>query len=396
LTRRASDANDRWIIPDLELERWLGAAMQAFLHTVASSGHRESLFETGGSQTGALQTGASEGSAMEGPAVDGVGPSDRNIRYVHRWWPEGVSAWGALTIVHGFGDHGGRFEGMATSLASFGMAVTAVDLIGHGRSPGRRGVIDSYEQLLDEVETSVELSRRRWPGVPQFLFGQSMGGNLVINWLLRRASRASRIQGAIVAAPLIRASCTPREKYMRAGRWLADRLPNFRLPTPSRVEWLCAERRAQDAYRRDPLVHRTMSLRLATSLVDSGLWAMERAGDLSVRSLLLHGSEDRLTCPKATEEFAARAGGNADFVLCQGCRHELHEEAPREYLFETIAQWAKSRCLEAWVTPSNSRHHFRANSRAIGELPRISGQTVLLGGASIEGLAQGSYTAPGL
>ena len=139
-----------------------------------------------------------------------------------------------------------------------------------------------------------------------------------------------------------------------------------------------------------------MSLRLATSLVDSGLWAMERAGDLSVRSLLLHGSEDRLTCPMATEEFARRAGGYADFVLCQGCRHELHEEAPREYLFETIAQWAKSRCLEAWVAPSNSRHHFRPNSRAIGELPRISGQTVLLGGASIEGLAQGSYTAPGL
>jgi hypothetical protein len=100
--------------------------MQAFLHTVASSGHRESLFETGASQTGALQTGASEGSAMEGPAVDGVGPSDRDIRYVHRWWPEGVSAWGALTIVHGFGDHGGRFEGMATSLASFGMGVRLV------------------------------------------------------------------------------------------------------------------------------------------------------------------------------------------------------------------------------------------------------------------------------
>jgi len=350
--------------------------MQAFLHTVASSGHREAL--------------------LESDALAGGGRREADVRYVHRWWPSDASAWGALTIVHGFGDHGGRFEGMATSLASFGLAVTAVDLIGHGRSPGRRGVIDSYEQLLDEVEASVELSTKRWPGVPQFLFGQSMGGNLVINWLLRRANRASFLRGAIVAAPLLRACCMPQEKYMRAGRWLADRMPNFRLPTPSRVEWLCAERRAQDAYLRDPLVHRTMSLRLATSLVDSGLWAMERAGELTVSSLLLHGSEDRLTCPKATEEFARRAGPFADFLLCQGCRHELHEEAPREYLFETLAHWAKNRCIEAWVAPWYSRHHFSSNSRSLGDSPRISGQTVLLPHASIEGMAQGSYTAPGL
>jgi alpha-beta hydrolase superfamily lysophospholipase len=303
--------------------------MQAFLHAVGSSSQYESF----------------SGHGVQRESV---------ARHVHRWWPSDQEAWGALTIIHGFGDHGGRFSGMATSLASLGLAVTAVDLVGHGRSPGRRGVIDSYEQLLDEVDCSLELSRRWWPKLPQFVFGQSMGGNLVINWTLRRPEARAEVLGVVAAAPLLKAKSMPREKYMRAGRWLANRLPNFRVPTLSRAEWLCRVPRAQDAYRRDPLVHRIMSLRLATSLVDSGLWAMDMAEEFRVPILLIHGSEDRLTCPMATQEFAHRAGPNAEFLLFHGCRHELHEEPPREYIFESLASWAKGRCIKSWVAPLNS------------------------------------------
>lgn len=346
--------------------------MQAFLHAVASSCQQEAVFDQ------------SKG-------------GESGWRFVHRWWPSDAEPWGALTIIHGFGDHGGRFAGMATSLASYGLAVTALDLVGHGRSPGRRGVIDSYEQLIDEVQRSVEMSQRSWPKLPQFLFGQSMGGNLVVNWALRRPEQACGLYGALVSAPLLKPKKMPKEKYMRAGRWLADRMPNFRVPTPSRVEWLCCEPRAQDAYRRDPLVHRTMSLRLATSLVDSGLWAMERAQDLGLASLLIHGSEDRLTCPKATEEFASRAGAKAEFMLVQGCRHELHEEPQREYIFETLANWAKSRCVRAWVLQPNAIGKPNAISKPTavekGESRRISSHSAQATGASIEGMPQGSYTA---
>jgi len=336
--------------------------MQAFLHAVASSCQYEML----SGQTASGQTVRAERYPARNDPAENVA-SQVSTRHVHRWWPKEQEAWGAMTVIHGFGDHGGRFAGMATSLASLGLAVTAVDLIGHGRSPGRRGVIDSYDQLLDEVDRALELSKRKWPKVPHFVFGQSMGGNLVINWMLRRPEATEGVFGAIAAAPLLKAKSMPREKYMRAGRWLADRLPNFRVPTPAKVEWLCRDPRAQDAYRRDRLVHRTMSLRLATSLVDSGLWAMQRAADLGVPSLLIHGSEDRLTCPIATQEFANRAGGHVEFLLFQGCRHELHEEPPREYIFESIASWAKGRCIKNWVLPRNSK--------PLGEPQRISKQS---------------------
>ncbi len=274
-------------------------------------------------------------------------------RFVHRWFPNCETPWGSLTIIHGFGDHGGRFIGMATTLASLGLAVTAIDLIGHGRSPGRRGIIDSYEQLLDEVERAVGHTQSLFPTIPHFLFGQSMGGNLVLNWLLRRPSESMSLFGAIVGSPMLRAARMPRDEIMNAGRWLARRMPNLRISTPLQVDRLSQDRRAQDAYLRDPWVHRCMSLRLAANLIDSGLWAIENAARLNTPTLLMHGSEDTLTSPIGTKEFAERAGASATHRPWVGCRHDLHDEPQRERVFAYMTHWLKDRCLMA--TRSNKR-----------------------------------------
>ena len=289
-----------------------------------------------------------------------------DARCVHRWWPSDSEPWGAICLIHGFGDHGGRFRTMGNTLASLGLAVLAIDLIGHGRSPGRRGVIDSYEQLLNEVRISLEFTEASWPKIPKFLFGQSMGGNLVLNWLLRKDhaeanvknnqwASSHRLRGAIIGAPMLRTPRMPQERFMRAGRMLAEWFPNLRIHTPHQAELLTRDRIAQDAYTRDKLVHRSMSLRLATNLIDSGTWALENAHLLKTPTLLLHGSVDRLTCPKATEEFADRAGGIARFIACEGCRHDLTQEPQREWLFEMAANWAKQQCIRSWTFPANSQ-----------------------------------------
>lgn len=311
-------------------------------------------------------------------------------RYEHRWWPKDGAPWGAVTILHGFGDHGGRFEGMGTHLASLGMAVSAMDLLGHGRSPGKRGVIASYEQLLGEVDCALEISQKAWPKIPHFLFGQSMGGNLAINWLLRRGGSANGLQGAIIGSPMLRTPCEPREQFMRAGRWLAERLPNLRIQTPMCVEKLSQDRRAQDAYRRDRYVHRTMSLRLATNLIDSGNWAMENAHLLATPTLVMHGTDDALTSCDASEEFSRRAGPAAEFVAWEGCRHDLHDEPQREAFFSSVAYWAKNRCLKIHNTvwPSTVTAGVQGAGNRGSGLGRVSDCRVC-----IEGKGQASYTA---
>ena len=266
-------------------------------------------------------------------------------RFFHSWTPESVSPWAALTLVHGFGDHGGRFAGIGTSLASFGIAVQAIDLIGHGRSPGRRGCIDSYEQLLDDVLTSIEYSRANLPRMPQFLYGHSMGGNLVLNLALRRPCEVRSLTGLMVGSPMLRAVEMPKERIMDAGRWLASKIPNWRIKAPLNAAKLSHDRRAQDAYLRDKWVHRNMSLRLAANLVDSGLWALENASLLQSRTLLMHGSDDTLTSPIATQAFADASNGMATFKMWHGSRHDLHDELQRERVFEYMTRWMKLQCV---------------------------------------------------
>jgi len=256
-----------------------------------------------------------------------------------------MSPWAALTLVHGFGNHGGRFAGIGTSLASFGIAVQAIDLIGHGRSPGRRGCIDSYDQLLDDVCVSLQHSRESFPRMPQFLFGHSMGGNLVLNLALRRPEDLTEAHGLIVSSPMLRSETMPKEHIMNAGRWLASKIPNWRIKAPVEVAKLSQDRRAQDAFLRDRLVHRNMSLRLASNLVDSGGWALENASLLKTRTLLMHGSEDTLTSPTATQAFAEASNGMATFRLWNGCRHDLHDDLQRERVFDYMTRWIKQQCI---------------------------------------------------
>lgn len=250
-----------------------------------------------------------------------------------------------MTLVHGFGAHGGRFCEMGTAIASMGVAVHAVDLVGHGRSPGRRGCIDSYDQLLDEVHVSFKYSTERFPRIPQFLFGHSMGGNLVLNLAIRRPNEVEEATGLIVSSPMLRAAEMPKDRIMDAGRWLSTKVPNWRIKTPFVASKLSQDRRAQDAYLRDRWVHRNMSLRLATNLVDSGKWALENAFLLQSQTLLMHGSEDTLTCPKASLAFAESSNGMATFKAWQGCRHDLHDDLQRERFFDYMTRWMKQQCI---------------------------------------------------
>lgn len=250
-----------------------------------------------------------------------------------------------LTVIHGFGDHGGRFSGLGASLASWGIGVCAVDLVGHGRSPGKQGCIQSYDQLLDDVEHSIERSIQDHPSVPHFLMGKSMGGNLILNLALRRPESVNKIQGLIACSPMLKPTTMPKEKFMNAGRWLATKIPNWRIKAPVDVSKLSSDRRAQDAYLRDRYVHRNMSLRLAANLVDSGIWATNHSWLLKKPALLMHGSEDKLACPVASQCFADGSNGTAKFKMWPGCRHDLHEDVQRERVFAYMTHWMKQQCI---------------------------------------------------
>jgi alpha-beta hydrolase superfamily lysophospholipase len=262
-------------------------------------------------------------------------------RFINRWQPLRQAPSAIVTIIHGLGDHGGRFAQMANSLASAGVAVLAVDLIGHGLSPGRRGVISSFDSLLDEVGNATYLGSRYWPTVPSFVVGQSMGGNLVLNWSMRRPFEAKKVNGIVAMAPMLRMARSPSPNFLKVGKWLEKRFPNIRLGTPVDVRQLCSDPLGQDAYLRDRLVHRKMSLRLGLSLIESGQWILDNAELLQKPTLLMHGCDDTLTCPLATEELASKACNSTTLRLWNHCRHDLHFELQRESVVAFLFDWMR-------------------------------------------------------
>ncbi|MEM7313594.1 MAG: alpha/beta fold hydrolase, partial [Planctomycetota bacterium] len=105
-------------------------------------------------------------------------------RFVRGWIPQSAPRC-AIVIVHGLGDHSGRFEAPANWLRDRGAAVYALDQIGHGQSPGKRMCIPSYVSLLDDLEHVLAEVHYRHPDVPKGIFGQSMGGNIALNYSMR-------------------------------------------------------------------------------------------------------------------------------------------------------------------------------------------------------------------
>lgn len=291
--------------------------------------------------------------------------ADGRRRFVRTWWPAGATVKAIMCIVPGLGDHSGRYAPLAMNLVASGMGVVSMDFQGHGLSPGWRGCIDSYEGLLDEVDSLVRLARgskelshrasdetalsdepltlAHWPQtgtLPVCLYGHSMGGNLVLSAVLRRGTLPDRL---IASAPMLRAVRPPSPFVLRLARMLNRIAPHYRMQAPVRKELLSHVESEKEAYKNDVLMHRRVSLRLGAALLDSGDWLIQHAGSLTGPCLILHGSEDRVTDPRASEQFAASAiaaGAPCQLKIYSGMLHDLHRDQGKEQVIADIVAWA--------------------------------------------------------
>jgi acylglycerol lipase len=259
--------------------------------------------------------------------------------YGRNWRPDTGPVKAVVCLVHGLGEHSGRYEYLADSLCRAGYAMMAFDLRGHGRSEGKRGHAVSYEALMDDIAHSIEEAEVRYPKHPIFIYGHSLGGNLVLNFVLRRQPRLS---GAIVTGPLLRTTrATPWWK-MWAARILYVVWPSVTLSNGLRREDLSRDTQVAGEYERDPLVHNRMSAQLGVDAFEAGRWAENHANQLALPLLLMHGDEDRITSVEASREFAARAGDVCTLVIWPGLFHEVHKSPEKEQVLTCALEWMES------------------------------------------------------
>lgn len=258
------------------------------------------------------------------------------VRYCHLWVPVEMEPSAMVCVIHGLGEHGGRYAELAEYFAQQKWGTLAIDLVGHGLSPGWRGCVRSYEDLLEDISSANGWLVKEYAALPIILFGHSMGGNLVLNYLLRREP-LPRL--AIATGPMLRPANPPSRIFIRVATMLASVCPHFRLKAPVRAKGLTHDVEQQQAYQRDALIHRKFSLRLGAALLESGQWALDNAQRLPIPTLVAHGGSDTLTCPRATEEFARRSNSMCTLKVFDGLFHDIHREIEKSIVLGFFAQW---------------------------------------------------------
>lgn len=249
-----------------------------------------------------------------------------------------------VTLVHGLGEHAARYAHVAEALNNAGCSVVAFDQRGHGKSvvstSGRRGHGESYEQMLDDIASLLEVSAHRFPSCPQVLYGHSMGGNLVLNFVLRRKPT---LAGIIATSPALRPAFTPPALKLAAGKMLYSIVPSLTMPNGLDVTGISRNSSVVKAYIADPLRHNRLSAQLGMDILSSGEWALQHASEWTLPLLLMHGEADRLTSCAATTAFAQNVPpALLTFRTWSEGYHELHNEPNNTEVLAFICQWVET------------------------------------------------------
>ena len=241
-----------------------------------------------------------------------------------------------IALIHGMGEHAMRYAHVAAFFAQNDFAVVAIDLRGHGNSGGKRGHTPSYEVLMNDLELLINKAKELFPDVPVFMYGHSMGGNLTLNYLIRKQPK---IAGAIVTGPYLKLAFEPPAWKVALGKITAGLIPTLTQPTGLETAAISRDLEVVNTYENDPLVHDKITSSFFVHVHFAGPYAIENAKKITVPLLLMHGMDDRLTSPKGTQEFAKNAGENVELKLWDGLYHEIHNEPEKEDVLQYELNW---------------------------------------------------------
>jgi alpha-beta hydrolase superfamily lysophospholipase len=255
--------------------------------------------------------------------------------FTQRWLPEG-DVRGLLCLIHGLGEHSGRYAHVAEFFTQSGFAFAAFDLRGHGRSGGKRGHAPGFDTLLDDIGVFLDRERESFPEHPTFLYGHSLGGTLVLAYAMRRKPS---LNGVISSGPLLEPAFKPPALKLAAGKLMRRIWPTFTMNNEVVPDDLSTSPQVVKAYIEDPLVHDRLSSQLGMDMLEAGAWNLAMAADFPLPLLLIHGSEDKLCSTQASRIFAERMGEACTIKMWDGLAHEIHNEPTREDVLNYVLDW---------------------------------------------------------
>ncbi|MCX6253482.1 MAG: lysophospholipase [Bacteroidia bacterium] len=242
-----------------------------------------------------------------------------------------------IILVHGIGEHIQRYNYWADLFKKEGIGFAGVDLPGHGRSDGKRGHIKSYVLLGEMIDILLKSCKQTFPGIPVYIYGHSLGGGIVLDYLLQKNPK---VKGAIVTGPFLRLAFEPPRIKLILASIMKNLLPGLVQPIGLNASHLSHDEAVVEKYKSDPLVHGKISVSLFHGSMTSAKYSLSHASELKVPTLILHGSDDLIISPEGSREFAGKTG-MVELKIWDGGYHELHNEPFKDEVFKYIMNWIK-------------------------------------------------------
>jgi alpha-beta hydrolase superfamily lysophospholipase len=251
-------------------------------------------------------------------------------------WESNLPTKTVICMMHGMGEHINRYDHVAKMFTTNDYAVIGCDLRGHGKSEGKRGHFPDFDTFMNDVDALLKAVSAHFPNAKQILYGHSMGGNLLANYMLRRQPI---IAGAILSSPYFQLAFQPSKVTLFVGRLMKDIFPALSLSSGLDSSAISRDVKEVKKYNEDPLVHDKVSAKMGIEMIGTGQWAIDNADKLTIPTLVFHGTADRLTSHHGSELFAEKAGEIVTFISFEGLYHETHNEPEKLEVFKEIILW---------------------------------------------------------
>jgi lysophospholipase len=267
-------------------------------------------------------------------AADGTSIRER------RWaLPEGAPARGTVLLVHGFGEHIGRYDHVAAVLNESGFHVLGSDLRGHGESGGPRGYCARIDDYLSDLATLAARGRESGLSGPLFVLGHSFGGLLATRLVLTRTELAA---GLVLSSPFFQLALPVPTPKLIAGRLMSHVWPTMALPTGLAGKDVSRDPEVQRAYDADPLNLKKATVRWFTEAERAQTEALARAHEIMIPCLIAHGGADHVASPDGSRAVFARLGcKDKTLEILPDCYHEIFNEPERDrtHALTLVARW---------------------------------------------------------
>lgn len=257
-------------------------------------------------------------------------------KLAYRAWPKPGNI--ALAVVHGLGEHAGRYERFADGMARHGMGTFALDLRGHGNSPGQRGHVDSWAQWTDDVSAFVS-HIESIAGAEVVPVGHSFGGVALLSTVL--AGKLPKTRRFVVSSPALKLKLAVAGWKLTFGPIASKIVPRLALANEIDPKTVSRIPEVVEAYKNDPLVHNKISTRMGAEWQDATRDILSRASQIKIPLLILAGTDDALIDPAGSRELHEQTKSTSELRMLEGRFHEPFNDIGSDEVFQLIADWLR-------------------------------------------------------